>query len=145
MGKSISHILNHSLTPECDFHSKVRQSTSTKRQTYCQLNSTFQRHPMYNNSKVLEYTRIAATRLRLSSHSLRVETGRWSRIERSRRVCACSDAVQDETHVLFHCPLSSHVQAKYPFSDIKTMAELFALDDTPLVARFCFEILKCYT
>ena len=47
MGKCISHILNHSLTPESDIHSKVLQSTTTKRQTYCELNSSLQRHPMY--------------------------------------------------------------------------------------------------
>ena len=36
---------------------------------------------------------------------LPIETGRWTRIERERRLCPCRQ-IQTELHVLVHCPLA---------------------------------------
>ena len=42
---------------------------------------------------------IAIAHLSLSSHYLKVETGRWSRTNYEDRTCVCG-VVQDEAHVL---------------------------------------------
>ena len=99
-----------------------------------------------NVSMVPEYARIATSRLRLSSHNLRVETGQWSRTNRCDRVCRCNNrAVQDENHVLFECNLSAHVRARYPeFVQFTTMKEMFDTEDVVRIAYFCHEILRCY-
>ena len=46
-------------------------------------------HPqvLYEDRLVPEYNRKAFTRLRLSSHKLKIETGRWSRIPKEARRC----------------------------------------------------------
>ena len=59
-----------------------------------------------------EHLLIAFTRVCLSSHRLRIETGRWARIPRERRLCDCG-AVQAEEHVLVRCPLTETPRCRY--------------------------------
>ena len=49
---------------------------------------------------------VRLAQLRTGSHWLRVETGRWQRLEREQRVCPHCDAaaVEDEAHMVFDCP-----------------------------------------
>ena len=51
-----------------------------------------------------ECARVEFTRLRLGSHRLRVEAGRWSHNPRDQRYCKCAEVLQDKEHVLLHCP-----------------------------------------
>ena len=83
---------------------KIAETESSRRQTYIDFNAGFTLHPIYVTD-VQERARIAFTRLRLCSHRLKIETGRWSRIPREERICPCR-AVQTESHVLF--ALSNH-------------------------------------
>ena len=53
------------------------------------------------------------TRLRLSSHSLKIETGRWSRIASEERLCGCGLAVESEEHVLLECSKTEEVRRKF--------------------------------
>ena len=80
--------------------------SATKFQTYISLNPTLEVHPLYTDklAAIPDYLRISFTRFRLSSHMLRIETGRWSRIPREERMCPCGTNIQDEHHV-FVCPL----------------------------------------
>ena len=50
--------------------------------------------------------RNAITRLRLSSHRYRIETGRWgkNKIPREQRKCIFCNVVESEYHVLVKCP-----------------------------------------
>ena len=50
---------------------------------------------------------------RVSSHRLRIETGRWARIAREDRLCPCGDAVQDEKHAIAECTLVNDIREKY--------------------------------
>ena len=51
--------------------------SATRSHTYASLNPEFTRHPLYYNyGTIPDYLRITFTRFRLSSHMLRVETGR---------------------------------------------------------------------
>ena len=61
-----------------------------------------------------DYQRTSFTRLRVMSHWLKVETGRWSRIPAAQRVCECDGvSVQDEEHVLVACPRTHHLRQQY--------------------------------
>jgi hypothetical protein len=42
-------------------------------------------------------------RLRLSSHSMPIETGRWSRITREERLCPTCNSLGDERHFIYDC------------------------------------------
>ena len=84
---------------------RVREQAAarSKFSTYLMLNPSLEVHQMYSDCDVVEYQRVAVTRLRLSSHNLAIERGRWSRLPREARLCECGQ-VQDECHVLLHCP-----------------------------------------
>ena len=43
------------------------------------------------------------SRLRLSSHSMPIETGRWSRTPREERLCTTCNTLGDERHFIYHC------------------------------------------
>ena len=79
--------------------------SATRFHVYRSLNPSFEVHNLYTNKNLIpDYLRISFTRYRLSSHMLRVETGRWSRTPRSERICPCGTGIQDEFHI-FTCPL----------------------------------------
>ena len=92
----------------------INNSESTRKQTYLRINPFLSVCPIYiSNTFIPEVARIAVSRLRLSSHYLHIETGRWSRIARENRLCQCGE-VQTEHHVLIGCPLSETLRTQYP-------------------------------
>ena len=64
---------------------------ATKFQTYCtELKPELNVHNVYGKLVyVPDYIRIPFTRLRVMSHNLKVEMGRWRRQPRENRVCKC--------------------------------------------------------
>jgi len=82
-----------------------------------------------------ELHRIAITRIRTSSHHLKIETGRWACIPAVNMMCHCQTGNQDEEHVLLKCPLSkdlrrtfriNHTSITYLFyHNIEVLAEYF--------------------
>ena len=78
---------------------RVRSSKRTKSKLYRSINPEMDVHPMYKRcgEQVDDYLRMAFTRFRTSSHRLKIETGRWSRIVREERWCqygkACFDGL----------------------------------------------------
>ena len=83
-------------------------------------------HPIYDTYIYIpDYQRVAFSRIRLMSHNLRIETGRWSRTPPDRRVCHCdNEQPQTEEHVLIFCPLTQNLRMNYPmlnFSDINLL------------------------
>jgi hypothetical protein len=88
-------------------------SQKTKCLSYHTVNPHITVHDVYKGELLIpERFRIAFTRLRLSSHRLRIETGRWSRLARDRRLCVCGH-VQDEKHVVEQCPLTQQLRVEY--------------------------------
>ena len=60
------------------------------------------------------------------SHSLKIETGRWSRIPPERRVCPCNaDRVQNEEHVMIECELVQHLRLRYNMLEFTSLKDLF--------------------
>ena len=90
---------------------------ATKFMTYVNtLNPGLSVSPIYNTDTYIpDYQRVAFTRMRVMSHRLKVETGRWSRIPADQRVCPCDGtSVQDEEHVLVACPRTQHLRQRLP-------------------------------
>ena len=86
----------------------------TKAATYRTINPDLKVHPVYVSKEYVdERARITFTKLRLSSHSLKVETGRWSRIAPEDRLCGCGGAVEDEEHVLLLCPKTEFARQRF--------------------------------
>ena len=60
--------------------------------------------------------RIALSKVRLSSHRLEIEVGRWVRPNRTpldQRKCRAGNKVEDEFHFLLECDLYSQNRNKY--------------------------------
>ena len=89
--------------------------------------------------------RVCTTRLRLSSRGLAIETGRWSRIPRDKRLCSCG-VVQTEEHVICFCRISQHVrfQSKFVAVEFTNIVKFFDCTDVDLVCRICSLILSSY-
>ena len=59
--------------------------------------------------------------MRISTHKLRIETGRYNKIPREERLCnLCnSNKIEDETHFLLYCPRYSSIRDMF-FSKIES-------------------------
>ena len=120
---------------------RIEQSQRTKYITYRTLmNPQLSLHEMYTDTSVKEHERLAVTRLRLSSHNMAIEKGRWARQPRERRICVCGE-VQDEPHVLGICPLTAPVRAKYPQINFE-MPAFFDVEPTQVMTKVCYDLVK---
>ena len=109
--------------------------------TYRQINEELVKYPLYENIRIPEYKRVEVTRFRTGSHRLRVETGRWSRMARDRRLCDCSHgSVQDEFHVVETCQHLNDLRLLFP--DITFTKEEFFRNNAEDVASYVFKALK---
>lgn len=111
--KFISHALQHdcatSPLEKITRITKEKPVEATKYETYkTQLNPQLTQYPVYiNKMQIPDFKRQAFTKLRLMSHNLKIEVGRWSRTPAELRLCSCDgNAVQFEEHVLLYCPVS---------------------------------------
>jgi len=80
------------------------QTTTGKLRTFKQINHTF-KYESYLNLHFHLHT--AITRLQISNHNLKIETGRCNlpSLPVNERTCFnCPDKVKDELHFLFNCP-----------------------------------------
>lgn len=108
----------------------VRSSNSSRRATYALLNPSFSVHDVYLQRKFInDVFRGSFSKLRVSGHSLAVETGRWNMRGRGRlpleeRLCPCG-AVQTELHVVESCPQTLSLRDQYQFN---SWQELMAKD-----------------
>ena len=95
---------------------RVLASTRTKAVTYRSFNPDLLVHSIYTTDNEIimdDDLRTAFTRFRLSSHRLKIETGRWARIDPENRVCQCGEDVQSEEHVLCQCSLVNEIRKSY--------------------------------
>ena len=104
-----------------------RSLDATKMNTYVSdFNPSLTVREVYSSDRYIpDFYRTSFTRLRLMSHNLRVETGRWSRIPPHLRTCPCDGAsVQLEDHVLISCTMTESCRNNYrmlTFSDIRSL------------------------
>ena len=94
------------------------------------------------------------TRLRLSCHSLNIETGRYTRPETARedRICTLcnTNTVEDETHILVNCPCyenirTEHIQETILTSDMTDhdkAVKILKSEDLKPIAKFVHEIFE---
>ena len=102
---------------------EVSTSQSNRVAMYRQINSELTVHAIYaENVSVDELERVNWTRMRLSSHSLAVEVGRWNRRGRGslpmeERLCTCGQ-VQTEQHVIEVCPRTENIRRQWNVSSM---------------------------
>ena len=87
-----------------DAKTSISNCDITRRQTYLTMNHVSEVYK--TNIDVPEYACIAFSRIRLSSHSLKIETGRLSRIPREDSV----SVAKLKQSVLLQCPLNEDLR-----------------------------------
>ena len=104
-------------------------------------------HSVYHTkSGINELERISWSRMRLSAHSLVIETGRWNRRGRGRlpieqRLCQCGQ-IQTERHVIEECALTQQLRDIYQYNSLEN---LFAEDnDHAKTTQFVHKVLNVY-
>ena len=100
----LNKIVNPSMQHKFSLVDKFKTQNTSKAKTYRTINPELSVHSAYTSREYIdERERLSFTRFRLSSHHLKIETGRWARINVENRLCDCGKGIQDEPHVLFHC------------------------------------------
>ena len=87
----------------------------SSRATFYRSFAEFKFQPYLNIVNVSKF-RIALTQLRVSSHRLEIETGRWTKpnkISRENRKCQVCSILEDEFHFLFECYLYKDLRKQY--------------------------------
>ena len=131
-------------------HQMIQQSNSSKITTYLSINPNLIVHPIYisKDPTLKEFHRIAFTKLRVSSHYLRVELGRWARpiIPINERTCNCTTTpvIQDEIHVFTNCLITNNISLDFPSVNFN-IPEIFNLSDAHLLCKICYEIDSKFT
>ena len=122
---------------------RIRLADTTRRVTYLEINPNLSVHPLYHSDRLSEHYRISFTRVRLSSHYLKIETGRWSRIPREERLCDCR-IVQTEVHVLLFCPLLQYLRSSFEGLDFSSIENLMNSENHSHLIKYVHEVLtKC--
>ena len=130
-----------------NLHQEIINSQSSKCIYYKEINPNMHIHDIYiNKSTVNELERISWSKLRLSAHSLAIETGRWNRRGRGRlpideRLCQCG-LVQTEFHVFEECVLSQHFRQMYNVTSLFNLVS--ERQDLPEVCHIVHSILNIY-
>lgn len=128
----------------------IRENTeeATKYNTYrTQLNPNLTQHPMYTTETyVPDYKRQALTRLRLMSHNLKIETGRWSRTPAEMRLCECGEnAVQSEEHLLLRCPMSNGCRERYAILNFSSLSTLMDVpNNLEKLCEYVYDVMRVY-
>ena len=118
-----------------------RKTRATK---YRDMNPGLSIHSVYSNDSLLDDDlRICFTRFRVSSHRLRIETGRWSRTPSEQRLCQCGASVESEAHVLVECPLVQPIREKYELENID-FHRFVTTDKTEKELKLLRDILAFY-
>lgn len=130
---------------------KIKENNSGKLLFYSKIFNDFemQKYLYFNIPKFL---RNKLTKLRISAHSLAIETGRYCKpvIPSERRFCKfCETLIEDEVHFLFQCPQYSNIRKKYSitdslvpnFNDIKQIVNPQTFKDLKPIFSFITEAL----
>jgi len=122
-------------------------------QTWCEIVSSQSKLYYFNKFKtVFKYEkyldavdhdnyRIALTKLRLCSHQLEIETGRFNNVDRVRRLCKlCNlNVVESEFHFVLCCPLYQELRRKYnipnAFNTMNKFIKLMSSTQTGVLRR----------
>ena len=67
----------------------------------------------YLNTITIQSNRKAMARLRLSSHKLMIERGRWKKIVHTEITCLHCPVLEDEYHVVIVCPKYTAIRKQY--------------------------------
>ena len=155
----VLHEMIESIMSRSDYVAKDRESLClqlrgmppqrSKLCKYLEWNPELTVHSLYTDSHpssiIDDNLRMVFSRIRLSSHRLRVETGRWNHTPADRRFChLCNNqTIQDENHLL-KCPATRPILEKYncTTTELNTLFAGSIQKTTLLMLKECLKVLE---
>ena len=102
-------------------------NSSSKCRVYKHLIDHFTLQSYLTKKIPMQYKKLIC-KLRLSSHCLVIETGRYKNVPLERRLCPlCTLDVEDEFHFFFKCTYYSHLRIKFLKTYYYTRPSVFKL------------------
>ena len=145
--KYVTNLLNEENIIDNDMDTirwRVVNNTGSKFAMYVNVNPELTPHPLYRfTGPHYESDRVIFTRLRLLSHDLAIEKGRWSRIPRENRLCPCGH-VQTEEHIVCYCNQSAHVRGQHLNINFQSLCEFFDHPNLSELSSVCGAIYGQY-
>ena len=130
---------------------RARLAESSRASFYNPI-SIFKFQP-YLDKVLTKKFRVALSRLRMSSHRLLIEAGRWTkprRTPRDQRLCTICNKIEDEYHLLFECTLYNnerifHLKPYYLRNTSMFKAvELMQETNSKILKKLAMYIHKCF-
>ena len=122
----------------------------TDRRLYKYVKTEF-KYEQYLSEIHCQKFRIALTKIRLSSHSLLIERGRWLNMPIEKRLCTNCFSLDDEYHCLIECKRFSHIQMKYlpkclkKYPSFVKFIDMFKDSKNQFrVAVLCYKVISLY-
>ena len=113
---------------------------------------TFQFQPYLDKVNISKYLQ-AYSKLRMSSHRLQIEAGRWVRpvkIPRNQRKCFFCNILEDEYHFILQCPVYLELRKKYISKyywkrpNMFKLVELINSTNTGCIRKLCIFIYQAF-
>ena len=126
-------------------------NNSTRADTY-RLFANFELKPYLNVISSTKF-RKALSRIRLSSHRLEIEAGRWhkpQKIPRNERKCRHCNTLEDEFHFLLECKTFSDLRKQYikPYfwrnPNMIKFTELMKSENPTIIRKLAIYTYKCF-
>ena len=143
----LNNVLNPTMQNNISEIEKFKNLTTSKVTTYKKLNPELSVHEVYTTRDYIdERERLIFTRFRLSSHHLKIETGRWARIAAENRECGCGGGLQDEEHVLFDCRKTEEVRRMFGIDgeELRDVGVLMNTVDVKKLVSFVYNCMKFF-
>ena len=125
-----------------DLVERAQRDNVGSRGTYLLLNPKLLTPEYYNVYRLCEIDGIMLTKYRSGSHYLNVQKGRCINTRRNDRLCPCGLGVQDISHILFTCILTSDIRQSFThnnlvdfFNDIVNSPHILRMMEHKLMLR----------
>ena len=153
--QAMSDNMENTWVQDLNRHSASTGTGRNKLRTYRTFKSQYKTEP-YLNCIMPKTHRSAYAKFRCGMAPIRLETGRYERLDESDRTCfQCPDMVENEQHVLLACPLYNDIRLKYleqlqersltglnNEEKIKFIMSSYKFDIIRLSAKICFDVLR---
>ena len=178
-----SYLFVNQMKPDCILEKNVIKNTSNKVKN--RIKDIFEQNIMYhiksqsenNKGKLVFYGKLKEiykkenylniknvklrkiiSNIRMSTHKLEIETGRYKNIDKDKRVCnACNlSKTESEEHFLLECPKYSH-HRKYFSEEIKSISKIdlekngieaikniFLQENLAVINKFGYFVKQCW-
>ena len=132
-----------------DWHSRLDMSSRAR---FYKNVSGFRFQPYLNILNITKF-RMSVSKLRLSSHRLSIETGRWNRPQSTplnERICTVCTLLEDAYHFLLECTLYNELRVRYlprhyrQHPSMYKLVELFNTENDTILKNLSVFIFKAF-